>query len=80
MYYGLIPIIAYFSNEEIKNFGEFVEGTVNGIKNTINRVGSLSNDVIKDKSFKILEYVEKHYNPMKEFECWKLALEDVLQN
>jgi len=80
MYYGLIPIIAYFSNEEIKNFAEYVEGTVDGIKDTINRVGRLSNNIIKDKSLKTLNYVEKYYDPSNEIENWKSALEDVLQN
>lgn len=79
MYYGLIPIIAYFSNEEIKDFAELVEGTVDGIKSSIYRVGALTNNDIKNKSLKTLKYVEKHYHPTKESEEWKLALEDVLR-
>jgi hypothetical protein len=78
MCFGLIPIIAYCSNGEIKEFSEPVIGTVNGIMEALKRFGELSDEEIIIRSTKTIEYVKKNYNQINEYDHWKQALEDVI--
>ncbi len=78
MYYGLIPVIGYFSNDEIKEFAELVDGSVEGIKKALVKFGELTDQDIMEKSSKTLEYVQKYYNQTKEYYGWKAAFEDVI--
>lgn len=79
MYYGLIPVIGYFSNDEIKNFAELADGTVEGIKKVLVKFGELTDHEIMEKSSKTLEYVQKYHSQTKEYNDWKSAFEDVIK-
>lgn len=79
MNYGLIPIIAYFSNDEISEFAEYVDGTVKGIKDTLIHFCKLSDDVILEKSRKSLEYAQRYHSREKEYFDYKFALEDIIE-
>ncbi|PKP60025.1 hypothetical protein CVT91_05710 [Candidatus Atribacteria bacterium HGW-Atribacteria-1] len=78
MYYGLIPIIGYFSNDEIKEFAELVDGSVDGIKRVLLKFGELTDQDIMEKSSKTLYYVQKYHSQTKEYNDWKSAFEDVI--
>jgi len=79
MGHGLIPIIAYYSNNEISEFAEYVDGTIEGIKDTLIHFCQLSDDRILEKSQKSLEYVQKYHSTEKEYLDWKFALRDILE-
>lgn len=79
MNHGLIPIIAYFSSDEIAEFAEYVDGTVEGIRDTLTRFCQLPDDQISEKSRKTIEYVHRYHSVDKEYSDWKNALEDILK-
>ena len=79
MNHGLIPIIAYFSNSEIAEFAEYVDGTVKGIKETLSRFIQLPDEIILEKSRKSLEYVRRYHSREKEYSDWKSAFEDIVE-
>lgn len=76
MYHGLIPIIGYFSDDKISECSVFTIGTVDGVKDAIRSVMNMSDDEIRIKSKKTLEYAKVHYTAGKEYSDWKRAIKE----
>lgn len=74
MNHGVIPVISYFSNNEIARFAVRTSGTVRDVRQSIEQVMDMSDEEIASRSRQTLAYAHAYYNPQAEYADWMNAI------